>query len=73
MDIDNVPSALSYKTTQEKDICMSKAANTRNNMGATIQQHVSNMNTNMTSMHGDNTVINVPLQYDPNTPMEPEL
>ena len=52
---------------------MSKAANTRNNMGATIQQHVSNMNTNMTSMHGDNTVINVPLQYDPNTPMEPEL
>ena len=73
MDIDNVSSALSYETTQEKDICVSKAANTRNNMGAMIQQYVSNMNTNTTSMHGDNTVINVPLQYNPNTSMEPEL
>ena len=73
MDINNVSSALSYETTQEKDICVSKAANTRNNMGAMIQQHVSNMNTNTTSMHGDNTVINVPLQYNPNTSMEPEL
>ena len=73
MDIDDVSSALSYKTIQEKDICVSKAVNTRNNMGAMIQQHVSNMNTNMTSMHGDNTVINVPIQYDPNMLMEPEL
>jgi len=73
MDIDNVSSALSYKMTQEKYIHVSKAANTRNNMDATIQQCVSNMNTNMTSMHGDDAVINIPLLYDPNAPTEPEL
>jgi len=36
MDIDNVSSALLYKMTQEKDIHVSKATNTRNNMDATI-------------------------------------
>ena len=37
MDIDDVSSTLSYGTIQEKDIHVSGAANTRNNMGATIQ------------------------------------
>ena len=73
MDINDVSSALSYEVTQEKDICVSEAANTRNNMGATTQQRVSNVNANMTSTYGDDAVINVPLPYDPNAPMEPKL
>jgi len=73
MDINDVSSALLYETTQEKDIRISKVANTRNNIGATTQQCVSNMNINMTFTHGDDAVINVSLPYDPNTPTEPEL
>ena len=73
MDIDNVSPALSYKMTQEKDIHVSEMVNTRNNISAMIQQYVSNMNTYMTSTHGDDTVINVHLPYNPNVPMEPEL
>jgi len=42
-------------------------------MSAMTQQCVSNININMASTHGDNAVINVPLPYDPNAPMEPEL
>ena len=73
MDIDDVSPALSYKTTQEKDIHVSEMTNTRNNISATIQQCVSNVNTCMTSTHGDDTVINVNLPYNPNVPIEPEL
>ena len=36
MDINDVSSALLYEMNQEKDICVSEAANTRNNMGAMI-------------------------------------
>jgi len=60
MDIDNVSPDLSYEMTQEKNIYVSKTANTRNNMGAMSQQHVSNVNANMTSMHGDDIAFNVP-------------
>ena len=42
-------------------------------MDATIQQCVSNMNTNTTSIHGDDAIINIPLLYDSNVPMEPKL
>jgi len=73
MDIDDVSPNLSYEMTQEKNICVSKAANTRNNMNAMSQQCVSNMNANMTFMHGNDIVFNVPLPYDPNMPTEPEL
>ena len=73
IDIDNVSPDLSYETTQEKNIHVSKVANTRNNMSATSQQCVSNVNENTTSMHGDDVAFNVPLPYDPNALMEPEL
>jgi len=73
MDIDNVSPDLLYEMTQEKNIHVSEAANTRNNMGTMSQQCDSNVNANMTSMHGDNIVFNVPLPYNPNVPIEPEL
>jgi len=73
MDIDDVSPDLSYKTTQEKNIHVSKVANTRNNMSATSQQCVSNVNANTTSMYGDDVAFNVPLLYNPNMLTEPKL
>ena len=73
IDVNNVSSKPSNKTTQEKSICISEVANIRNNMGATSQQYVSNMNPNTTPIYGNNIGYNVSLLYDLNRPTEPEL
>jgi len=73
IDIDNVSPALSYEITQKKAIWISKAVDINNNMATMTQQCVSNELPYTTSPHGDDAVINVPLPYDPNAPMEPDL
>ena len=42
-------------------------------MGTMSQQHSSNVNPNMTPLHGDDVGYNVPLLYNLNGPTEPEL
>jgi len=90
MDIDSdmpVESpALSYKTEQEKQSCLSKVTRTSNNTrpqgvnnGASSMQsdhvdHVSPNETRGKAPHDDNdNVINIQITYDPNVPTEPKL
>jgi len=73
INIDNVSSTLSYEITQEKAIQVSKVVNINNNMATMTQQCVSNELPYMTPSHNDDTVINVPLLYDPNALTEPDL
>ena len=90
MDIDdniNASPELSYKTPQEKEICLGKATenqtNTRpphvNLTDNTLDQHVSGKHPTSTSPQGstvhndENTFINIQLPYDSNTPTDPEI
>jgi len=87
--IDNVSPGLPNETTQEKAIQVSKVADTNNNAVTTMQQcipyehpnmtlaHGSNMTlvhgSNMTLAYDDDTVINIPLPYNPNALTELNL
>jgi len=73
MNVDNVSSELALNSTQGKSIHVSKATNTRNSRGTTSQQCGSNVNPNMTPLHGDDIGYNIPLPYNLNRPIEPEL
>jgi len=71
--MDDLSTRLPYETTQEKAIWVSKMADTNNNVVTTIQQHVLHEHSNMTSAHGDDTVINIPLPYNSNTQTKLDL
>ena len=73
VNIDNDSHALSYKTTQEKAFWVSKVADTNNSMVTTTSQCISSKYPNITSTHVNDAVINIQLQYDLNTPIEPDL
>ena len=90
IDVDSDPPvespALSYETEQEKELHLSKAAetttNTRlqggNNEASPIQtKHIDHVSQNKThgeaSCNDDDNIINIQISYDPNAPMEPDL
>ena len=73
VDMDNVSPELPNETTQKKAIQVSKVADTNNNAVTTIQQCVPYEHSNITLVHGNDTVINIPLPYNPNTLTEPNL
>ena len=88
IDINNNSPALSYETSQEKAIRVSKAANTQTNMMSQYSNpNVSNLNLQhvldnqmapnptgvQTMHHADDTVINIQLPYDPSAHTEPKL
>ena len=73
---------LSCKTFQEKAIYVSKAPDPLNNTlnkHVTIEcptlspPHVQTVHSTSGSSHSDNTVINIQLLYDPNTPIKPNF
>ena len=73
ININNVSSKLSYKTTQEKTSRVSKAADTNNNVASMNLQCGPHKYPNMSPAHVDDVVINISLLYDPNTLTEPDL
>ena len=82
MNNDNKGPGLSYKTVQEQAIHVSMVADSSNNTlnkYITIKcpiissSYVQTKHSILGSSHGDNTVINIQLQYNPNTPTEPDL
>ena len=83
----NISPELSYETSQEKTLCLSMAAenqlNTRLTRGIstpnTCLQHSSGQNSNTTPIQGviaqneKSAFINIPLLYDSNVPIDPEI
>ena len=73
VNMDDNSHALLYKITQEKAFQVSKVANTNNSMVTTTPQYVLSEHPNIISTYVDDAVINIQLQYDLNTPTEPNL
>ena len=73
IDMNDNSCTLLYEMTQKKAIQVSKVANTNNSTVTMTLQCVSFEHPNMISTHIDNAVINIQLQYDPNTLMELDL
>ena len=82
MNNDNKGPGLSYKTVQEQAIHVSMVADSSNNTlnkYITIKcpiissSYVQTKHSILGSSHGDDTVINIQLPYNPNTPTEPDL
>ena len=74
--------ALSYEISQKKAIQVSMAADSNTNTlnkyiiieySISNIQHTSVKYSNSVSPHGNDTVINIQLPYNPNTPIEPNL
>jgi len=73
VNMDDNSHALLYKITQEKAFQVSKVADTNNSMVTTTPQYVPSEHPNIISTYVDDAVINIQLQYDLNTPIEPNL
>ena len=73
VNMDDNSHALLYKITQEKAFQVSKVADTNNSMVTTTPQYVLSEHPNIISTYVDDAVINIQLQYDLNTPIEPDL